>query len=183
MVQNEIKFELKAFQLSQRMLSTCILDGDNQTLSKALDAVTVIDNVINTYERMENQTTVEYSDTDNFSSWNIATAEGIFIRDGLLMQEENILQVLSQHCVHEMRRRDVEHKSSALLSGNRKIQSKGAENAVDIEACVQALQKHENHLMALQILYRSWSFNLCKAQVFKFSNSTCRPYSSFILHL
>lgn len=170
MMKNEIKFELKAFQLSQLMLSTCILDGDNQTLSKALDAMTVIDTIVNTYERMENQTSVEYSNVDSFSTWNKAAIEGLFTRDGLLMQEESILQVLTQHCVHEMRRRDVEHKSTAVINGNKshgsKLHNKGVESVTDIEACIHALQKHENHLMALQILYRSWSFNVCKAQVF-----------------
>lgn len=178
-MKNEAKFELKAYQLSQKLLSNSILDGDTHVLCKALDALTITDTVLSVYERIERQTSAEDKSPGEISSSNEFTKssmEGVFSRDGLLMQEESILNVLTQHCIHEMKRRDIDHriKSHSQVNIATKVQksvsSRGKEESrlasSDIESCVNSLQKHENHLMALQVLYKSWSFNPSKIQVF-----------------
>lgn len=146
--------------MSQTLLQNAILDCEPAVLTRALDALNITDTILKVYDRIEqnNARSNEGNTTSNNQQFNAlfstsSTTEGVFTRDGLLMQQENILPSLTNFCIHELKRRS-QHKGSNASS-----------NLADVEQFLTNLQKHENHLVALHVLYRSWGHGALKSQV------------------
>lgn len=141
------------------MLQNAILECDSQVLGRAIDALNITDTILKVYDRIEqnNVKPVEVSSNHNSQLSSLfttsSTTEGVFTRDGLLMQQESIVPSLTAFCVSELKRR------------NQKLGSQPAANLTDLENFLTNLQKHENHLVALHVLYRSWGHGALKNQV------------------
>ena len=125
MDQEESKFEINAYSLAEKMLKTAILDCESDVISRAVDALTMTDTILKVYERIEQTTEVGKTATGNehasFASLfsTSSSTEGVFTRDGLLMQEENVVPVLTAYCIHEFKRRStVSSSSSGSTSSN-----------------------------------------------------------------
>jgi hypothetical protein len=118
----------------------------------------------------------------NASTLVITIGDNVFSRDGLLMSEDSILSTLTQYCIQEMKRREVSYEShvlpdyhanknkssaasSAGIRQKSSSSSSGGSSGVDVESLISVLQKFENHLIAIQILFRSWTHSPMKLQV------------------
>jgi CCR4-NOT transcriptional regulation complex NOT5 subunit len=185
-------FEMNAYALAQLLLHNSILYCDFSVLTRALDALTLTDIVLTVYERIEkdlnssataktkeiNSVSTTANSASSASTMVITTGDNVFNRDGLLMSEDSVLSALTQYCVHEMKRREVSYdsfvlpdyhqmggskKSSAVSKQNSKNANK--ETSGDIESLISILQRFENHLIAVQILLRSWTQSSMKVQV------------------
>ena len=161
------------------MLKTAILDCEGDVISRAVDALTMTDTILKVYDRIEQTTTVGSSSgagaqTDNSSHASFAalfstssSTEGVFTRDGLLMQEENVIPVLTAYCIHEFKRRSI--VSSAPSSSSGSSNTTNSLGTSDLENFLFCLQRHENHLVALHVLNRCWGYGQVKNQLLKSS--------------
>lgn len=185
-------FEIDAYSLSQLLLRNSILHCDKSVLPRALDALTLTDTVLTVYDRIEkdlssaSSVAASVNTVANSSSINsdattmvITTGDNVFNKDGLLMSEDSIRSALTQYCIQEMKRREVSYEavapssSSASESTKKNAKSMTANTSsisagpstIDVENVISVLQKYENHLIAMQILFRSWSSSSAKISV------------------
>lgn len=93
---------------------------------------------------------------------SLISIDSIFSHDGLLLEEDAILPPLLHHCVAESKRREMTKPLAAAAGG-------GPAASSDVEGLVKALQRNENHMLALRVLYSSWTVDAAKAQVSSFA--------------
>lgn len=191
-------FEKLAFLSSAKILSSAIEDCDENSLCTALDCLSATSTTLRVYERFEQSVVQESSSTSVSGSGAIAAAHGslgqsqqsttpIFKAaipsDGLLMQQEASIPLLSAYCMHELQRRS-EITKSDLFSATKKPRSNSASGANNskmlikptttvssggVERLVEYFQKTENHMLALQVLSQSWVLDVTKAQLLRAS--------------
>eukprot|EP01033_Poteriospumella_lacustris_P010160 gene10160-7247_t len=90
--------------------------------------------------------------------------------DGLLMQQEASIPLLSAFCVQELQRRaETTCNTTVFAKKPTSTASTTAKAAVDIERLVEYFQKTENHMLALQVLSQTWALDRTKAQLLKAS--------------
>lgn len=115
-------------------------------LNRAIDLLDVHDLVLTTYDRIEGHSVQKES---------VLNIDSVFNHDGLLLQEDVIMPPLLQHCMAETKRRD----------------GKAPTSSADVESLASILQRQGNHMLALRVLYRSWSTAPSKADLLKLSLS------------
>jgi hypothetical protein len=174
---------MNAYSLAQLLLRNALLYCDTGILTRALDALTLTDTVLTVYDRLEkdnlpssslSSSSAASSDVLFSSSSGLFLSSGdnnVFNRDGLLMSEDSVLSSLTQYCIQEMKRRESSYDSrgvdlsSVKKSSGNKTSSVMKVSSSDVENLTSVLQKFENHLIAIQILFRSWSQSSSKLLV------------------
>lgn len=190
-------FEINAYFLSQLLLRNSILHCDTSVLARALDALTLTDTVLTVYDRIEkdlssassaaasthssNSSTTNNSANADAANMVITIGDNVFSKDGLLMSEDSVRSVLTQYCIQEMKRRELSYEtvtSGADGNGAKKAAktaatAPSASSSVDVDNVISVLQKYENHLIAMQILFRSWSSSSNKIAVSHLQSHPC----------
>eukprot|EP01039_Chlorochromonas_danica_P001134 gene1134-1238_t len=170
-----------AYHFAQSTLCHAVANCPVGLVDHALDLLDTHDLVLTVYDRIQPQgsgaQTMSYSSSASatmaaHSTPSSSAAGGagsmstfidsIFTHDGLLLTEETVLPPLLQHCAQESKRRE-------QLSAEAKDDSRAAISAGDVENFVRCLQRHENHMLALRVLYRSWNVDLTKAAMIRSS--------------
>lgn len=88
-------------------------------------------------------------------------SEGVFSRDGILMQSGVVTMPLMKYAFGEIQRRKPSNAAAALTA----TRAQNPTGAPDLEELVQVLQRAENHLLAARVLFSTWNNSPAKAQV------------------
>jgi hypothetical protein len=175
---------MNAYSLAQLLLRNALLYCDTAVLTRALDALTLTDTVLTVYDRLEKDNMPSSTASSSASSTDtlFSSSSGLFLssgdnnvfnRDGLLMSEDSVLSSLTQYCIQEMKRREASYDSRGMDSAsstkkslaNKTSTVSKTSSSSDVENLTSVLQKFENHLIAIQILFRSWSQSSSKLHV------------------
>jgi hypothetical protein len=178
MEDNCVHFEYQAFQSAEEILAAAVQDCDDRTLCSAIDCMTATATTLRVYERFEQQ--LLSADAQQFyeDEWN--NMKNIFSAnvpaDGLLMQQDTVIPLLSNHTISELQRRaDVIKQDDAIIklkTSGTKLKASAAtvsnisqQKSVEMEKLVEYFQRTENHSLAIRIMSQSWSMSASKAQV------------------
>lgn len=172
--ENDDGFEKSAFTSSAKILSDTILDCDENSLCSALDCLSATSTTLRVFERFEQS--VEQDAAAVSSLMELCPIFNAPIpSDGLLMQQEASIPLLSAFCMQELHRR-AEITATSVVFGNKKRgigKSVPGESSVvtatDLERLVEYFQKTENHILALQVLSQTWALDTTKARLLKAS--------------
>ena len=149
-------------------------------LGKSLDILNGSELVLAVYQRVEGA--VEESNpnpilpraSNSDSSAPIPASQGefkinetVFTRDGILMTPGSVLGLVLRYSAAEVRRRMT---ATATTNTATKTPPEGPEEiAGDLEDLVCALQRSENHMLAVRVLLSSWHLSDAKAELLRSS--------------
>jgi hypothetical protein len=149
-------------------------------LGKSLDILNGSELVLAVYQRVEGA--VEESNPNPIlprapnsdSSAPIPASQGefkinetVFTRDGILMTPGSVLGLVLRYSAAEVRRR---MSATATTNTATKTPTEGQEEiAGDLEDLVCALQRSENHMLAVRVLLSSWHLSDAKAELLRSS--------------
>eukprot|EP01034_Spumella_vulgaris_P036472 gene36472-44984_t len=179
-IPEHLAFPLKAFELSRDVLRSSIPHCQPSYIGRTLDLLCGSELVLSVYERIEGASIVASGNVANNSSGgaqsdanststlpsSLQLSEGVFSRDGILMQPANVVKPLMKYALMEVRRRSV-HTPGAT-SQSKDDNTSGA-IAGDVRELIEVLQKSENHLLATRVMYASWSASAKKAEFLRTS--------------
>jgi hypothetical protein len=95
------------------------------------------------------------------------------------MPSSTVFKPLINYILHEIKRRSSHSTNLTYNNSTNKI-SNSATNASDVEELVEILQRSENHMLALRVLYRTWHISKLKGNLIRTSIVTlCRQILSF----
>jgi hypothetical protein len=145
-------------------------------LGKSLDILNGSELVLAVYQRVEGAveepivsraTSSDTSAPSPASQGDFKINETVFTRDGILMTPGSVLGLVLRYSAAEVKRRMT---STATASTSTKKPSEGQEEiASDLEDLVCALQRSENHMLAVRVLLSSWHHSDAKAQLLRSS--------------
>ncbi|KAJ1440254.1 hypothetical protein B484DRAFT_476719 [Ochromonadaceae sp. CCMP2298] len=191
-----LSFPMASFQLSRDLLKCSVSSCPSRYLGRTLDLLSGSDTVLAVYERVEGAAACAsaFSSTPSSSSGNSSgsasfrsvtgaggekaraeaaglLSEGVFARDGILMQASVVAMPLMRYALGEVQRRGGGTGAYSGPSGS----NVGGGAPADLEDLVRILQRSENHLLATRILFGSRHNSAAKAALLKGSLlSLCR---------
>lgn len=180
----DAKTSAAPFAISGDILRSVCLGCPPEFIGQSLNILTGADLVVSVYQRMEGVAPLDESQSgvrktifgnnkeskdDKNSSSNpqsqFRISDNLFSRDGILMAPQAVLGPLLKHALREVQRKSV--NSIIAQFPHRSI--KDADDAPDIEEFVGILQRSENHMLAVRVLFSSWHTSNLKAQLIRSS--------------
>ena len=156
-----------------------------ELIGRTLDILNGSELVLAVYERVEGasqEEAMKKSSTSNsmsspgsvMSMNGFRINESVFTRDGILMSLGAVLGHLLRYSAMEVRRRtNFTSTSIATATGTSRgtgtVDSQGGDMAVDLNDLVCALQRSENHMLAVRVLLSSWHISGAKADLLRSS--------------
>lgn len=180
----DAKTSAAPFAISGDILRSVCLGCPPEFIGQSLNILTGADLVVSVYQRMEGVAPLDEAQSgvrktifgnnkeskdDKNSSSNpqsqFRISDNLFSRDGILMAPQAVLGPLLKHALREVQRKSV--NSIIAQFPHRSI--KDADDAPDIEEFVGILQRSENHMLAVRVLFSSWHTSNLKAQLIRSS--------------
>lgn len=159
------------------MLQTSAVTCAVEFLGQTLDLFSGCDFVVSVYDRFETSRSGNPATANSTSGIFQVSDHVSFSNDGLLMSADKTVGVLLKHVLRELLRRGFELQE--LKTGPKGSSKAGAvEGSVDLEEFVMALQKSENHILAIRSLLSSWSSFNNKAKVYNYISLALAKYKS-----
>lgn len=148
-------------------------------LGKSLDILNGSELVLAVYQRVEGAVeepalpkipNTDSSAPSPASQGEFKINDTVFTRDGILMTPGSVLGLVLRYSAAEVRRRMTATASTATAIATAKSSSEGQDEiASDLEDLVCALQRSENHMLAVRVLLSSWHLSDAKAQLLRSS--------------
>ena len=199
----DAKTSAAPFAISGDILRSVCLGCPPEFIGQSLNILTGSDLVVSVYQRMEGVAPLDESQSgirktlfgknnkekeskeDKTASTNpqslFRISDNLFSRDGILMAPQAVLGPLLKHAMREVQRKSV--NSIIAQFPHRSI--KDVDDAPDIDEFVGILQRSENHMLAVRVLFSSWHTSNLKAQLIRSSilalSKKVLRYLSFII--
>lgn len=171
---SSVNFEIQAYTAVERLMKIAVRIGENRALCLAIDSVNATNLTRKVMERIESASTDTLKNSGEIASITVAVPE-----DGLLMQKDVILPVLSQYLMRELLNKQMSYGQDMLSTSNHKKTvskkplkqgtSTTSASSVELEKLVEVLQRLENHNLAVYALFQSWSMTTNKQSMLKSS--------------
>lgn len=156
-----------------------------ELIGRTLDILNGSELVLAVYERVEGasqEEAMKKSSTSNsmsspgsvMSMNGFRINESVFTRDGILMSLGAVLGHLLRYSAMEVKRRTNFTSTSIVTAtgasrGTGTVDSQGGDMAMDLNDLVCALQRSENHMLAVRVLLSSWHISSAKADLLRSS--------------
>ena len=170
------------FVITRKLLRGIASICPAEHLGRSLDILNGSELVLAVYQRVEGVVSDGQHSKSKPSSTALSTVsppveafkinQGAFSRDGILMAPSTVMGLVLRYSAAEVRRRT---SVTATISCSRMASEGGSSNEVkedvaeDLDELVCALQRSENHMLALRVLLSSWHMSATKAQLLRSS--------------
>jgi hypothetical protein len=174
----DAKTSAAPFAVSGDILRSVCLGCPHEFIGQSLNILTGSDLVVSVYQRMEGVAPLDESQTgvrktlfsrneakDEKNNLQFKISENLFSRDGILMAPQAVLGPLLKHALREVQRKSV----NSIIAQFPHRSVKDVDEAPDIEEFVGILQRSENHMLAVRVLFSSWHASNMKAQLIRSS--------------